>query len=447
MTGETRSRLGLLTAGELFKRYSTDPLRLITIICTAVVLGYGARVDNRSPFTVPFFEDIVGINFTITEILMAVIFGLEVLRRLVRGDFWLERSPVSKPMILVGIVLGLVPFLRMIIEEGRFRIPLEIVETPGIVIGFFVWLFVYRREDLQLMLWLVLIAGLFKSIEGIAIYATVGLGWGLLTGWRDAMLMALVLLGIFFAFTIKPMGDRAYQNVRIFLFCVLPLAMFTYIGSTRRSFVLGAAAAIIILIFKFQKSERRRLFLRAFPLIILLGVGVTLVTGSSAFIDRLTVIGDPSTENSATYRLLELYNIGLMVVERPIFGWPMGVPWTNYTLLEFENISPVVPHNTYLYMTWRGGFVGLAIWIIFLVAQMRMHMRTVRAARTPFERFLAFWLAGATIAVIVAGLTMPIGADRLKWFYPFLVVMTSYLPGAWPERKVLPARELTPEVA
>ena len=42
---------------------------------------------------------------------------------------------------------------------------------------------------------------------------------------------------------------------------------------------------------------------------------------------------------------------------------------------------------------------------------------------------------------------MPIGADRLKWFYPFLVVMTSYLPGAWPERKRAPAAEMTPEVA
>jgi O-antigen ligase len=436
MNGEAPSRLGLLSAGELFKRYSTDPLRFIIVVLTTVVLGYGARVDNLSPFTVRFLEALVGISFTGIEAVMLLIVVLEIIRRLVKRDFWLERSPVGLPMLWVGIVLGLIPYLRMIVNENRFRLPMELVESPtSIVLGFFVWLFVYKREDVQLMLWLVLIAGLFKSVEGIAIYLTVGLGWGLLTGWRDAMLMATVLLGIFFAFTIKAKGDRAYQNVRLFLFCVLPLAMFTYIGSTRRSFVLGAGAAIFILIFMFEKRERRRLFTIALPLVLVFGLGVTLLTGSSAFVDRLGVIGDPTKENSATYRLLEVYNISRMITEKPIFGWPMGVTWKNYTVLDFENVSEVVPHNTYLYVTWRGGAVGLILWIIFLVAVMRMHIRTVRAARTPFERFMAFWLAGATISMIVAGFTMPLGADRLKWFYPFLVVMAGYLPGAWPKRE------------
>jgi O-antigen ligase len=173
----------------------------------------------------------------------------------------------------------------------------------------------------------------------------------------------------------------------------------------------------------------------ALPLVLVFGLGVTLLTGSSAFVDRLGVIGDPGKENSATYRLLEVYNISLMISEKPIFGWPMGVSWKNYTVLEFDNVSPVIPHNTYLYVTWRGGVIGLIIWIIFLVAQMRMHIRTIRAAETQFERFIAFWLAGATISMMVAGFTMPLGADRLKWFYPFLMVMTSYLPGAWPRRE------------
>lgn len=437
IAGEIRTggRLGSMTAGELFRWYATDPIRLLTIVLTAVVLGYGARVDNHSPFTVPFLEALVGSSFTGIEVLVAVIFLFELVRRMMHGDLWVDRSPVSRPMLWVGIMLGVVPFLRMVIEENRFRIPLEIIETPGVVMAFFLWLLVYRKEDLQLMVWLVLIAGLFKSLEGVAIFLNVGLGWGLLTGWRDAALMAVTVLAAFFAFAIKPEGDKAYQRVRIFLFSLLPVALFTYIGSTRRSYVLGAGAAILVLIFFFKKGERARLLVVALPLVFMLGIAATALIGSNQFVDRLEVIGDPSTEGSASYRLLEVYNISQMIAERPVFGWPMGTAWKNYTLLEIENVSPVIPHNTYLYITWRGGFVGLAIWIWVLVVLFRMHFRTIRAARTPFERFLAFWLTSASIAVVVAGFTMNVGSDRLKWFFPFLLVMSSYLPGAWPARK------------
>ncbi len=439
MNAAAESRLGPLSAGQLFRRYASDPLRLLTIVLTTVMLGYGARVDNHSPFTIGILETILGANVTGIEALGIIIFLMELVRRMMHGDFTIERSPASRPMLWVGVFVGVVPFVRMLVEENGFRLPLELVEMPGVVLAFFLWKFVYRREDVQLMAWMVLIAGLFKSIEGVAIYMTAGLGWGLLTGWRDAMLMAVVLLAIFFSFAIKPDAGRPYRRMRYFAFGTLPIAMFTYIGSTRRSFVLGAGMAILVLIFFFQGRERRRLCAYALPLVAVLGIGATALIGSNQFIDRLGVISDPTSEVSASYRLIEIYNISAMIAERPIFGWPMGVSWRNYTLLEVENVSPVIPHNTYLYITWRGGIVGLLIWIWVLITMARMHRRTIRAAATPLERFLAFWLAAATISVIVAGMTMEIGSDRLKWFYPFLMVMTGYLPGAWPAGRRRPA--------
>ncbi len=423
------------SAGELFRHYATDPLRLAQIVCTAVVLGYGARQDNHSPLEVPFLENLVGASLTGIEVMMALILVLEIIRRLVSRDFTVTRSPLTRPLLAMAVVLGVVPYIRMMLNENGFRLPLELVETPGIIMGYFIWLFVYRREDVLLMLWLVLIAGLFKSIEGIAIFVTVGLGWGLLTGWRDAMLMAFTLLATFFAFAVKPQGDRVYQRIRLFMFGLLPLAMFTYIGSTRRSFVLGAGAAIIVLAFFFRGRELRRLMTVALPAVVIFGVVATFLIGSSQFVDRLGVIGDPRSEGSATYRLLEVYNITNMIAEKPLFGWAWGVPWQNGTLLEFEIVSPVIPHNSYLYAAWRGGLVGLAAWLWFLAAALRMHFRTLRAAETPRERFISLLLAGGTISAVVAGFTMNMGSDRLKWFFPFILAIATYLPGAWPQPK------------
>lgn len=429
-----------LSASELMRKYATDPVRLTTILLTTLVLGYGARVDNFSPFTVPFLESLIGASITGIEFIVVFIVVLEIIRRLLLKDFWLNRSPVSRPLLWVGVVLGVVPYLRMLVYENTIRYTLELIEIPGIVISAYIWLLVFRREDLRLMFWMVMIAGLFKTIEGISIYLSVGLGWGLLTGWRDAMLMALMVLAAFFAFVIKPDGDRSYQVLRNFIFVLLPATMFTYIGSTRRSFVLGAGVAILVMLFYFRGDERRRLLLKALPLVVVFGVLATVITGSSAFVDRLSNISSPTQEHSATYRLLELYNISHMILEKPIFGWPFGVAWRNYTVFDVENLSPIIPHNTYLYVTWRGGIIGLIVWIWFMVAMLRMHLRTIRAASTAFERFLAFWLASGTISLIVAGFTMAAGASHLKYFYAFLVVMTSYLPGAWPRLEARAAK-------
>ncbi len=424
-------RAGYFTASELWSRYFTDPVRLATILLTTLVLGYGSRIENGSPFIVPFLETIWGVTFTGIELVILTILLLEIVRRLMLGDGTIERTRLALPMLWVMLILGVVPYIRMIIVENGFRFPLELLETPWLVGSFFIWLLIYRREDLYLMLWMVMIAGLYKSVEGVAVYVHYGLDWGLLTGWRDAMLLMMTVLGAFFAYVIRPEGDRLYRRVRIFFLALAPLSMFSFIGSSRRSFTIGAVLAILILLYYFSKQERSRIYSKALPLLVVVGIGAMGALGSTQLIGRLAMASEVGVESSATYRLIELYNVWLDVMERPVFGWPMGRTWVNNTLLEVERQSNVMPHNTYLYMLWRGGIVGLLFWLWLLVVLVRMHHRTIRAARTPMERFMALWLASGTIALIIATFTIPISADRLKNFFPFVLVMTSYLPGAW----------------
>lgn len=442
-SGSTR----LLAAGELWRRYLTDPIRIICYLMTILVLGYGSRIDDGSPLIIPVLESIVGVAFTGIELVMLVILLLELIRRLVLRDFEMERSVAALPMIWIAIIMGAVPFVRMIIVEMGFRFPLELLEMPWLVGSFFLWLLVYRRQEIHAMLWMVMIAGLYKSFEGIVVYLRVGLGWGLLTGWRDAMLLSMMVLGAFFAFLIKPDGDKVYQRIRLFFFLLLPMSMFTFIGSTRRSYVLGVIAAMGLLIFYLDRKERRRVYLRGIPIVLLFSAGAMVALGSTQLIDRFVSVSDnPGTEGSGLYRVIEFYSVSQDVAERPLFGWQMGRAWTNRTLLDVEQVSNVVPHNTYLYVLWRSGIFGMLFWFWVMITMFRMHHRTIRAARTPFIRFLAIWLASGTIAVSTAGIAMSITADRLKNFYPFIMVMTSFLPGAWPPRKPFRTRLRSPEM-
>ncbi|MEO5929524.1 MAG: hypothetical protein ABIR47_06305, partial [Candidatus Kapaibacterium sp.] len=104
----------LLSAGELWRRYFTDPLRIICYLMTILVLSYGSRIDDQSPLIVPFLESIVGVAFTGIELVMLVILLLELIRRLVLRDFEMERSVAALPMIWIAIIMGAVPFVRML---------------------------------------------------------------------------------------------------------------------------------------------------------------------------------------------------------------------------------------------------------------------------------------------------------------------------------------------
>jgi len=412
-----------------------DPVRTVQMLLTVVVLGYGARQDNRSPFTIGFMENVIGSTFSGVEVAVVVIVALEIVRRIANSDSMLNRSPLTRPMLAVALVLAVVPFVRMLVWENALRFPLELTGFPVLVGCYFLYVQMFRRREVGLMAWILVAAGLYKAVEGVAIYGTVGLGWGLLTGWRDAALLAFMLLGATIAWIIQPGTDRTYRNIRRALFVCAPIVLFTFTNSTRRSYVIGVCVALGFLLFYLNKREMARMG-RAVPILVVTVLAAAVLTGTTQFVDRMSVLSNPASEGSAAYRLIEVYNITQEIVERPLFGYPFGWQWRNYTSLEFENISLVMPHNTYLYAAWRGGAVGLAAWLWLLAALFRLHHRAVRGATTPMERFLALWTTSFTASIVIAGLTMPITADHLQTFFPFVAALASLLPGTFGSRRV-----------
>jgi O-antigen ligase len=414
--------------------YFADPVRLFIVAVVVLTLGYGARVDNGSPFQLQFLEPIVGNAFSLLEMLLMAILGLELIRRITIGDFWIERSPVSRRVMIVGVVCCLYPLLHMLVVEGGFRLPLELLYLPAFVATFFLYLFLFRRSELPVMIWMVIIAGSYKFIEGFAVWLRWGISWGLLTSWRDGLLLGMMAVGGVIALLIKSDGDETYARIRRAFIWLLPIATIMFMASMRRSYMLGIAAALPVLIVMLRGRERRAAIILSL-LFVVASTGVVLTMGMD-FGERVTSsVSDPSKEGSSAYRLLELYNVGMMILERPLTGWPMGTITRNATSIEFDNVSSLMPHNIYMYTLLRAGIWGLLAWGAMFWGVLRMNIRTVRAARRPLDRFASLWLLTTTICVIVGGFTSPVVADRLQLFLAFPFVMGSFLPGAWPSKR------------
>ena len=412
--------------------YFADPVRLFIVAVVVLTLGYGARVDD-SPLRLWFLEPIVGNAFSFIEVLLLVILGLEMMRRIAIGDYWFERSPVSRSMTIVGIVCCLYPLLHMFAVEGGIRLPLELLYMPVFVATFFLYLFLFRRSEVPVMIWMIILAGSYRFVEGLAIWLKWGIAWGLLTSWRDGLLLAMMAVGGVVALLIRADGDETYARIRRVLIWLLPIATIMFMASMRRSYMLGIAIALPVLILKLRGRERRAAIVLS-TLFVVASAAVVMTLGVD-FGERVTSsVSDPSKEGSSAYRLLELYNVSVMIMERPLTGWPMGTITRNATAIEFDNVSSLMPHNIYMYTLLRAGILGLLAWAAMFWAVLRMNLRTVAAARRPLDRFASLWLLATTITVIVGGFTSPVVADRLQLFLAFPLVLGSFLPGAWPAR-------------
>ena len=60
MTGTLSYRVAYETPSRMWERYLSDPSRLVIVLLTTFMLGYGARRDNGSPFTMALFEPFAG---------------------------------------------------------------------------------------------------------------------------------------------------------------------------------------------------------------------------------------------------------------------------------------------------------------------------------------------------------------------------------------------------
>lgn len=410
------------------KRFLADPVGLVMVILGTIIVGYGEVVTD-SPLKFPFFEAWGGAVFSGIELIILLLLPLAIIRRIVARDLYLHPSNLTPPIIGVSIVLIFIPFLRMVATEGGLRVPFEANFFPFFILMFFIWRLVFHPSDIRLMVWMIIVAAAYKCLEGILIFLTEGVLWGLLTGWRDGMLITLLVSGLILAFTIPPTDEAWYRRIRLALTMLAPFAAFVFIGSMRRSFIFAMLAALPIIAVTLKSVERKRM-VRIFVAVLPLLLASTLIIGADIFVNRVSGVATPTEEGSAAWRLIEFYNVTRMILENPILGWPWGVEFMNYTGIDLPKINSLIPHNPYLYALLRGGIFGLIVWLWLLIVMVRMNFRAIRNAPTPGYRFLACWMATGTLLIIFSGVTNPVIASKLIILYPFMMVLSSFLPGA-----------------
>lgn len=400
------------------------------VLTGLIIIGYGEVNLVYTPLRIGILENWSGGAFGGVEVLIFITLFLATLRRIVARDYAFVPSRMTYPLLLMGLLIALVPWMRMVLAGGGFRIPFEANFIPFMVLTFFLWRLVFQPSDVKLMAWMILAATLYKCVEGILIFSVNTAVWGALTGWRDGMLLALGVSGALLAFVIKPDRDDWYRTFRKGLLIAAPLVSIVFVLAMRRSYILALALTIPILYKKIKGRERKTLVLALLILSPILLAGAATF-GFDAISLRLGSISTPTDEGSAAWRLIEFYNVVQMIGQKPFFGWPLGVEFINVTGIELPMINSLMPHNSYLYALLRGGVIGLAAWVWVLVRMVRSANAAFLAAPSAAYRFLALWMLTLATFTIFSGVTSPVFASRLTNLIPFCLVLLSFLPGAF----------------
>lgn len=443
---------GLLAVPVLLRR---PVLGLYVLMGAAVAvetdpLAFGARVTDH----LPFFHDINnvtgvrGLYLNPAEIVIMLTAAGWLLRADRRGRPWQRRVPLLLPL---SAFAGLVAFgfVYGLLTGGDAKIALWMIRpfayfylTYALTLQL-----IDSRRQIDVLIWLVLLAGAFKGAIGWWRYH-VDLGGDLnalneIEGMNSLMaheesffFLAVIMLA---AVSLFYGGPRRRKTASLL---AVPVVLLPFLANQRRagSLALILAIAILCLVtFAILTTRRRSLLALATLGIVLVPLYAATSWGGSSLAGepvRAVRSGvDPSQRDLASneYREVENLNVEHTVRTSPLFGIGFGkemvMKWPLPDLSDSFAWYRVAPHNTVLWVMMTTGILGFALfWQVMGGLMVRLLMVARRLRRREDKGVAVYGLLMLVGLLVFALLDHGLLAMRVMTFGGILLGCVFALP-------------------
>jgi|GEM_PF-2102294 len=293
------------------------------------------------------------------EVVMVLLFLVLLIERTLTGDYTLRRSYFYSPLLFLAGMMFL-SWARGSIIDQRFAIIIEVHDLPEWPIVFLLVNNAFRDSEegpiLFKMIFLTMVPKVFESFWTLFFSTDPRMSWGVVQSWRDGYLLDIAIVG---AIVMVHYRGTALKRLKWFLYAAFPLAEAVLILGFRRAAILSSIASAFAMLFMLPRRRRRRQ-LALIGALIGGFIVFALVTNPLEVAGRFMGVIDPSGEGSAYIRLMELPNVLLNIWKNPIWGVPMGIPWTTYYRMPVSAVYTTLgTHLSYLYWPLRMGIFGL----------------------------------------------------------------------------------------
>lgn len=408
-----------------------QPVRGVYILFAAAVVQettYSAYQypDDLGAYA-PFFQDIStwthvkGVSFSIAEVFMALVLLIWLLKGIAARNLRFNKGTLMLPLGLYMLMV-LVGELHGIASGGN--VTLSLWEVRGQVYMFVAYLLacnlVKSRREINTLVWIVLLGGGIKGIQGVVRYFLV-LGGSLhgaesLFPHEQAFFYNafLTLTPILFLYG----GSRRLKRVALVL---LPLVLVADIANNRRAGVLafGVGLVMLLIITVFVYAPRRRLVVALLCLGAVIWIPYYNIykTKSGLLAEPARAVysnshPDPRDASSNLYRDNEnadlKYTMKLTLTNR-VIGFGFGKPfYTPYALANISNVYifwNLLPHNSVLWVWMRMGTAGYILFWLLIGGAIMQGVRLARRLREPYLKGLAVFITAMVVQEVIFGYT------------------------------------------
>ena len=370
-----------------------------------VVFGFFTYLAINKPFTILLitiatiffpanFEKALGQNFPITP---TRLFGIMLLLAIATHFNRLSWQYLkSNKTVVIAVVLLLWGAFTDLVSYPEYITTFIINSMPSLIVLIAIVLFIKKREDLNKLLLVIMLACLVTAVSGL-VGDQEGRAAGL-TKNANALayncMVGLILTLSFFK------NSSLFNKVLLVAFAVIFLLAFGFAAS--RSVTIGLLVASFIVLRNFIKKPSNLI------LLFLLFV-VFLYVAPEIFWQRFSYIPMPghvvyNSDQSETGIRAWMYRRGWdLFLVRPLYGWGAdSFPKVNGSFM------PWVMHSWYLAMLCEQGIIGLALYLVFFIS---VYKSIKSALKEEFRSIDQSWyLLALAIGLAVAG---SFGSDPL----------------------------------
>lgn len=299
-----------------------------------------------------------------------------------------------------------------------------------IILYFMLLLFFCSKKRLQILIWVIVASTTIFSLWGIVyfyIYLGKPLSARFLTisnapGTPVNTIAIVSLIATLFSFGFLLRERHIYLKFILF-FCWAINFFATLLTYSRGAMIALIIASFVMIISLFYKKIRIIVFMA----ILLIALTGSFIIGSPTFRNRL------SPDVLLNNERLNIWSVSIeMIKERPLHGFGFGLKpfeslWHQYKIKVPAKWKQKVydhPHNFFLHLTVRLGFVGLITVALMLFFSFKMSLGALRSKSRVIKNYGAC-LTSALTGILLAGMFSKIGSSRATvLFFTILSMIT-----------------------
>jgi len=394
---------------------------LVLLFDQFIVLPNGSNPITHS---VGYFDNVKGISY-LPHFAAGVMNPIEIQLFLMSLGWFIAVASSNKTktqhVVLWGLaILLIITFCFSLIyglaRGGDFLVSLWEVRAVFyfLILYFFVPQIIQTRQQLGILLWIMIIAVSIKALQGTATYIQLGFSLGgedtSLTNHEDPVFIVDLWILLISFLTLKVKS----KNRTSLLLLLLPLFTGFYAGNRRAAY--GAfIGGLIVFILMLRSKERWRFFRVFFPILFVLGcytaafwnrpgrLGMPVQSIKSGILPNdEAYAGDRYSSN--LYREIERYDLAATVRSFPIIGVGFGNEYLQpigLVKLSGWTLQDWIAHDEILWLLANMGAIGFFIFFLFIDALLFEAATIHRSLDDPYLRSLTIMIAAAIVGQII----------------------------------------------